>query len=82
MASTELVQQGLDRRREIFTYIKDYIRQYGYGPSLTEIADHVGPLSRSTVRYHLVALAKQGLVTTEPGKYRSLRVPDGRRVPS
>lgn len=81
MAGQVLIQQGVERRKAIFAFIKDFIKENGYGPSVDEITEGVGVRSKTAVRHHLAKLMDQGVVTATPGKYRSLRVPDGRKVP-
>lgn len=81
MAGAALIQQGVERRQAIFTFVKDYIRENGYGPSVDEITAGIGITSKTAVRHHLTNMIEQGVITSTPGKYRSIRVPDGRRVP-
>ena len=80
MAGPQTVKQGTERRKHIFLFIKAYIKDHGYGPSIEDITKN-SPISQTAVRYHLDRLVAQGLITVEPGKYRSIRVPDARRVP-
>lgn len=82
MAGAALIQQGVERRRAIFTYIKTYIKDNGYGPSVDEITEGIGVKSKTAVRSHLTNMLAQGVITMQPGKYRSIRIPDGRKVPS
>lgn len=81
MAGQALLDQGVKRRREIFDFAKGYIKEHGYGPSVDEMAKAVGLASKTAVRYHLKQMIEQGVITMETGKYRSLRIPDGRRKP-
>lgn len=82
MAGTELIQQGVDRRRAIYAFVKDFIKENGYGPSIDEITTGIAVQSKTAVRHHLTKMIEQGVITMTPGKYRSIRVPDGRRLPT
>lgn len=82
MAGPALIQQGLERRRAIFVFVKGYIKENGFGPSLEEITEGVGVKSKTAVRHHLSNMIEQGVVTITPGKYRSIRIPDGRKMPT
>ena len=47
------------RQRQILDYIDKNISDYGYAPTLTEIAQHLGLSSLSTVHEHLAVLEKK-----------------------
>lgn len=79
MAGKDLLKQGLDRRQAIYEFCKSFIKENGYGPSIEEITNAVGLASKTGVRHHLNNLITQGVITMTPGKYRSLRIPDGRK---
>lgn len=81
MAGAALIQQGVERRKAIFAFIKEYIKVNGYGPSVDEITEGVGVTGKTAIRHHLTNLVEQGVIEMTPGKYRSIRVPDKRRVP-
>lgn len=82
MAGAALIAQGVERRKAIFTFVKDYIKANGYGPSVDEITDGIGVKSKTAVRHHLTNMLEQGVITMVPGKYRSIRIPDARKTPS
>ena len=48
------------RQKEIFEYVKTYVRDHGYPPTVREIGTAVGISSTSVVDYHLRALERQG----------------------
>ena len=60
------------KRREILDFISDQLRVRGYPPSVREIGEAVGLNSSSTVHSHLITLRKQGYLTTDPTKPRSI----------
>lgn len=76
MAGAKLIAQGIERRRAIMRFIKDYLRKNGFAPSIEEIAEAVELSSKTAVRHHLEILVDEGAIQMTPGKYRSLRVMD------
>jgi repressor LexA len=63
-------------RRRIWEFIRDYRREFLYGPNLREIADAVGISSASNVNYHVKPMIEQGLLTGNSNA-RSLNVNAG-----
>ena len=59
------------RQSQILTYVRDYIRENGYSPTLQEIGDHLD-ISKVTVFEHLTTLEDRGLVQRDRHKARSL----------
>ena len=57
----------------VFEYVRDYIDQHGYPPSMRNIADAC-QLSTTAVRYNLDKLEAWGWLTREPHLARSLRI--------
>ena len=53
-------------RESIVQFVADYTEQHGYPPLRAEIATHVNR-SRDSIRLHLVALQKKGLLTLGEG---------------
>lgn len=60
------------KQQRIYDYIKDFIAQHGYPPSVREIAEAVNLKSPSTVHFHLKALEEAGVITRSSGKTRSI----------
>lgn len=50
------------KQKETLEFIKDYIKKYGYSPTLSEIAKGLGLRSLATVHEHIEALVKRGVV--------------------
>lgn len=69
----QLIKQGVTRRQSIIEYINAYHTEFGYPPSMAEIAADQ-KIAKSAIRHHLYRLQRDGLVTMTPGKYRSIRV--------
>ena len=62
------------RQKQILDYINKNINDYGYAPTLTEIAQHLGLSSLSTVHEHLAVLEKKGLIRRYKGAVRGIEV--------
>ncbi|MDO4493989.1 MAG: hypothetical protein Q4C53_08920 [Clostridia bacterium] len=63
-----------DKTGEILRFIRTYREENGYGPTMREIGAAVGMRSQATVFNKLARMERDGLVTTIPGKHRSVRV--------
>lgn len=81
MAGSALIAQGIDRRRAILRFVKDYTRREGYPPSIAEIAAGVELSSNTAVRHHLETLREEGFVDWTPDRYRSLKILKTTRYP-
>jgi repressor LexA len=66
------------RQKEIFDFIRRYLRKYGYPPTVREIGDALGLHSPSTVHAHLAKLEQIGLLRRDPSKPRALEVMVGK----
>ena len=53
----------MSKKKEILEYIKSYINEKGYSPTIREIGKAVGLQSTSAVSFHLVKLRKEGKST-------------------
>ncbi|WP_457644588.1 transcriptional repressor LexA [Persephonella sp.] len=59
------------RQKEILQFIGQFHSQYGYSPTLKEIADYFGLSAVSTIHEHIEKLVKEGyLIRTGRGKIR------------
>ena len=63
------------KRKEIYDFLKAYIEEHGYGPSVREICVAVGLNSTATAHYHLRGLTERGLIRMENGKKRAISLP-------
>lgn len=59
-----------DRQREVLTFIRGYLHQHGYPPTLIEIARGVGLTHRSTAHRHCQILVRRGHL--EPRDHRGV----------
>jgi len=59
-------------KQRVLQYLKDYIDQHGYAPTLTEIAKHLGVSALSTVHEHLQFLSDRGFIERSEGEERGI----------
>jgi len=59
------------RQHEIVEFVRNYVAEYEYAPTMQEIADHLG-VSRPTVFEHIEALEAKGALEREPTRARSI----------
>lgn len=67
-----------ERQREIYDYIRDRIRNRGYGPTIREIGANFEIKSPNGVMCHLKALEKKGLIKREGRSARAITIDDVR----
>lgn len=60
------------RQREVYEFIQDRIRVWGYPPTIREIGEHLGIRSTNGVADHLKALQRKGYLTHGERKSRTL----------
>ncbi len=68
-----------ERQRTILDYLRGFVEEHGYPPTVREIGEAVGLRSPSTVHAHLAQLERAGLVRRDPTKPRALELTDRRR---
>jgi len=61
-------------QHQAYAFIKQFIQDNGYAPSLLEIAQGISIRSKSLVSRHIHALKKAGLIDLEAGKRRNIRL--------
>jgi repressor LexA len=61
-------------KEAILKAIQDFVDEYGYPPSIREIAKKVKFKSTKAVKVHLDNLAKEGLIDKVSGQARSIRI--------
>jgi repressor LexA len=62
------------RQQEIFDFVKRYVSDHGYPPTVRDIGKAIGLTSSSTVHAHLANLEKLGVLKRDPTKPRALEV--------
>ena len=61
-----------DRQRQVYEFIQDRIRAWGYPPTIREIGEHLGIRSTNGVADHLKALKRKGYLQQRDMKSRTL----------
>jgi repressor LexA len=72
-------QMVTERQRAILDYLRGFVEEHGYPPTVREIGEAVGLRSPSTVHAHLAQLERAGLLRRDPTKPRALELTDRRR---
>jgi repressor LexA len=67
-----------DRQRAILDYVRGFVDEHGYPPTVREIGEAVGLRSPSTVHAHLAQLERAGLLKRDPTKPRAIELADRR----
>lgn len=62
------------KRRQVFEFLSDFQSQFGYPPTVREIAAAVGLASPASVQAHLRSLERDGLIERDPNKPRALKL--------
>jgi repressor LexA len=62
------------RQQEIFDFVKQYVGEHGYPPTVRDIGKAIGLASSSTVHAHLANLERLGLLRRDPTKPRAIEV--------
>lgn len=73
------MEQLTQRQKDILDFLKSYIRDHGYPPTMREIGERFG-FTWLGARGHLRALEKKGFIKINPLKARGLEVTGLRRV--
>ncbi len=58
----------------VFSWIEEFVSQYGISPTLREIQQGLGYRSTAAIRPRVEALANKGFISRIPGKTRTIRV--------
>jgi repressor LexA len=66
--------QMTERQRHVYEFIRDKIRNRGYGPTVREIGENFGIKSPNGVMCHLKALEKKGVITRERNMSRAIQL--------
>jgi repressor LexA len=62
------------RQQEIFDFVKQYVSEHGYPPTVRDIGKAIGLTSSSTVHAHLANLEKLGVLRRDPTKPRAIEL--------
>ncbi|MEN6498320.1 MAG: transcriptional repressor LexA [Thermoguttaceae bacterium] len=70
----ESQEQLTERQQAVYEFIRDKIRNRGYGPTVREIGQQFSIRSPNGVMCHLKALEKKRLIVREPNMSRAIRL--------
>src|SRR5262245_61389913 len=62
------------RQKSLLTYIKTFLAERGYAPTLAEMAKALGVSSLQAVKDHLIALERKGYLRRSPGRPRAIEL--------
>ena len=63
-----------DRQQDTYNFIRQYIKQHGRSPLLSDVAQGIGLSSQGSVHNYIQALVNEGLVERTVGRSRGLRL--------
>jgi repressor LexA len=64
------------KQRRVLNFIRFYVTQHGYSPSLRQIQEAIDARSVSVAAYHVRCLADLGFLRRDPGVARGLVIAD------
>lgn len=62
------------RQGRILAYLRDYVAEHGYPPSMREVGDACGLTSSSSVAHQLQVLEARGHIKRDPGSPRAITI--------
>ena len=62
------------RQAQVVHFIRDFLIENGYPPTLDEIADNLGVKTKKSAFDHLMVLHKKGYLTYTPHKKRAIKL--------
>ncbi len=65
------------KQKQIYEYVKKYIKKHDYSPSLEEIGKHFR-LAKSTIHQHIEALIEKGYLNKSENQARSIEIKKGK----
>lgn len=66
----------IDKQQQLLDFIRQYVGENGYPPTVREMCHAVKVNSTSTIAYHLSKLEEDGFIRKNPNKNRALEVLD------
>ena len=66
-----------DRQKELLTFLRWFHVKHGRMPTLREMADHLGAISKTTPWHLLQQLEGRGHIKRQPHKHQSIELVDG-----
>ena len=69
------------KQKLVYEFVRDKIRNRGYGPTVREIGDHFKIRSPNGVMCHLKALEKKGFIAREKNRSRAIHLKEEPGIP-
>lgn len=70
----EKTARATKKQQELLTFVADFIKEHGYGPSYREVMNALGYKSVSTVAVHVEGLIAKGFLRRGENAARSLEI--------
>jgi repressor LexA len=70
------LKKGEKTKERVYQFLRAYIEQYGYGPSVREVCQGTDLKSPSSAFLYLQQLGEEGRILFDQGKKRSISLPD------
>jgi len=67
------MQNLTERQKKIIEFLKSYVKDHGYPPTMREIGEHFG-FTWPAARGHLIALGRKGVIRINPLKSRGIEI--------
>jgi repressor LexA len=62
------------RQKGVYDFLKEFIEEKGYAPSVKELCEHFGKASLNTMHKHILTLENKGLIRRDAKKSRSVEL--------
>jgi repressor LexA len=62
------------RPRRVLAFLREFVQENGYPPSMAEVGRAVGLTSTSSVAHQLQVLEDRGYIRREPGRPRAITI--------
>ena len=74
-------EKGLSNtRQKIFQFIRDFLDEHGYAPTVRDIVKGCSLSSTAVVQHHLNVLEREGHIRRDPEVFRSIRLTGSRNL--
>ena len=67
------MQELTEKQKRIVEFLKSYVEEHGYPPTMREIGEHFG-FTWPAAKGHLAAIEKKGVIRTNPFKSRGIEI--------
>lgn len=65
-----------NKREEVYAFLREFVNQNGYAPTVREICAATGLRSTASAYYHLQGLAEVGRIRLDESKKRAISLPE------